>query len=274
MFSKITLLEESNVVIGVNNENQKVFNNQSYSTLYEKRKSIENKFKLFLKEKPNDLLSYSIFNPIIIKKDKNNLFKIDKMKLNQIFSQSEEKRAHNEIYKSKLYELLNPYYLVFEKKYIEEKYLSDSIKAKINKEKDEIRNRDYNISSNKFYDKKNNVYFALLKPNNAYNKVDNRLLLNNAVKNKDFLVKLKNEDDGFAKNLLLHNDFTMKELKLLIAFIYRSVLYVNDPGKINLFYLNNNYDDVYILNENKTLLDLSKEMNKKYELEIFITAEY
>ena len=274
MFSKITLLEESNVVIGVNNENQKVFNNQSYSTLYEKRKSIENKFKLFLKEKPNDLLSYIIFNPIIIKKDKNNIFKIDKMKLNQIFSQSEEKRAHNEIYKSKLYELLNPYYLVFEKKYIEEKYLSDSIKAKINKEKDEIRNRDYNISSNKFYDKKNNVYFALLKPNNAYNKVDNRLLLNNAVKNKDFLVKLKNEDDGFAKNLLLHNDFTMKELKLLIAFIYRSVLYVNDPGKINLFYLNNNYDDVYILNENKTLLDLSKEMNKKYELEIFITAEY
>ena len=274
MFSKISLSEESNIVIGLNNENQKVFNNQAYSTLDEKRKAIEKKYRLFLKEKTNDLLSYSIFNPIKIKNDKNNLFKIDKMKLNQIFIQSEEKRAHNEIYKSKLYELLNPYYLVFEKKYINEKYLSDNIKSKINKERDEIRERDNNMSLNKYYDKKNNIYFALLKKNNAYNKVDNQVLLNNAIKNKDFLVKLKNEDDGFEKNLLLHNFFTMKELKLLIAFIYRSVLSVNDPGKINLFYLNNNYDDVYILNENKTLLDLSKEMNKKYELEIFITAEY
>lgn len=274
MFSKLSILEESNVFIGENDENLKVFNNHSYNTLCEKRNILEKKYKSFLREKPNDLLSYNIFNPIKIKKDKNNLFKIDKIKLNDIFVQSEEKRSHNEIYKSKLYELLNPYYLAFEKKYINEKYLSDVIKSKINKEREEIRDREYNISLNKLYDKKNNIYFALLKKNNNYNKIDNDTLLNNAVNNKDILVRLKNEDDGFEKNILLHNDFTMKDLKFLIAFIYRSVFAVNDPGEIKLFYLNANYEDIYIVNEQKTLLELSKEMKNKYELEIFITAEY
>ena len=71
MFSKFSLLEESKAIISTNNENQKLFNNETFSSLNEKRKQLESKYLPFLKkeqEDPINLLSYSIFNPLKIKK--------------------------------------------------------------------------------------------------------------------------------------------------------------------------------------------------------------
>jgi hypothetical protein len=56
--------------------------------------------------------------------------------------------------------------------------------------------------------------------------------------------------------------------------VYKTVLHVGNPGKVSLFYYNETYTEVYILDENKTLKELGKEMKNKFVLDIFINAEY
>ena len=60
----------------------------------------------------------------------------------------------------------------------------------------------------------------------------------------------------------------------LISFIYKTVLHVGNPGKVSLFYYSDTFTEVYILDENKTLKELGKEMKNKFVLDIFINAEY
>lgn len=273
MFSNFSLLEESKAIIGVNNENQKLFNNQTFISLNEKRKKIESKYLSFLKKEQQDpinLLSYCIFNPLKIKKDPDTKFKIDKDKLNELFLISEDKRLHKEIYKTKLYELLNPYHLVVEKKYIKVKYISNEIKAKFVKDKEEIKERGYNISLNEFYDKNTNIYFGLAQNIGYKYKIKNKDLIKNAVENKELLVKLINESDNFDKKILLKPDFTLEELKLLIIFLYKVSFGVNELKTISLYYDYN----VPIEGDQKTLEELYKKYGNDYELIIYISADY
>ena len=109
MLSKFSLCDESKVVIGINDSQKKTFNDLTFDDLYDKRRKLESRYKLTLKEKQNDLLSFSVFNPIKIEKIKNNKYKINKSKLNDLFIESEEKRLHKDIYNTSLFELINPY---------------------------------------------------------------------------------------------------------------------------------------------------------------------
>ena len=121
MFSKLVLTKDSTNYISTNKDNQKICNNYTFLYLNEKKKDLESKYRIHEGKDPiSNLLYYDISNPIKIKKDKDNKFRIDKDKLNELFLISEEKRLHKEIYKTKLYDLINPYYLVVEKKYIKQ----------------------------------------------------------------------------------------------------------------------------------------------------------
>ena len=240
MLNQINMCESPIVVIGYNEEKETTFNNEIFTSLLSKKKQLESKFSPCIKEKSDDLLCYNIFYPMILSHDENTKYKISKENLNKIFKESNEKRYHKEIYKSKLFELINPYHL----------------------------------SPNEFYDKKNQIYFRLIPKKNKHNKIRNNQLIKLAIKNYDILVRLKNEDDCFDKNFLLRPSFKVRELKSLISFVYKTVLHVGNPGKVSLFYYNETYTEVYILDENKTLKELGKEMKNKFVLDIFINAEY
>lgn len=273
MLSKFSLCDESKVVIGINDDQKKTFNDLTFNDLYDKRRKLDSRYKLILKEKQNDLLSFSVFNPIKIEKIKNNKFKINKSKLNDLFIESEEKRFHKDIYNTNLFELINPYHLIVEKKYIREKYVSDRFKSKFKKEKEKLKEREYAICLDKYHDEKNDAYFQLPHKSDAYNRVKNQTIIKNAIQNHYFLVRLKNSNDKFDKNVLLSPDFTIDELKSLVKFIYRAV-FVENPQNIELFYLNDLYEEVFILDDNKSLLDISKEQNYNNDLEINIHAIY
>ena len=274
MFNQISICESPIVIIGYNEEKEKTFNNEIYTSLLGKKKQLESKFCPCIKEKSDDLLSYNIFYPMHLSLTQDSKYKISKENLNKIFQESNEKRYHKEIYKSKLFELINPYHLVVEKNYISEKYISKEIKAKFNEEKEDMIEREYALSPTEYYDKKNQIYFGFPSRKNKLNKIRNNLLIKTAIKNCDILVRLKNEDDCFDKNFLLRPNFKVRELKSLISFIYKTVLHVGNPGKVSLFYYSDTFTEVYILDENKTLKELGKEMKNKFVLDIFINAEY
>ena len=274
MFNQISICESPIVIIGYNEEKEKTFNNEIYTSLLSKKKQLESKFCPCIKEKSDDLLSYNIFYPMHLSLTEDSKYKISKENLNKIFQESNEKRYHKEIYKSKLFELINPYHLVVEKNYISEKYISKEIKAKFNEEKEDMIEREYALSPTEYYDKKNQIYFGFPSRKNKLNKIRNNLLIKTAIKNCDILVRLKNEDDCFDKNFLLRPNFKVRELKSLISFIYKTVLHVGNPGKVSLFYYSDTFTEVYILDENKTLKELGKEMKNKFVLDIFINAEY
>ena len=274
MSKEVSYPESPIVIIGLNENKEKTFNNEKYSSLLRKKLKIESKYNSLPLEKPNDILSYSTFFPLIITLNSKSQYKITKEKLNKIFVESSQKKFHKEIYNSKLFELINPYYLVSEKKYINEKYISNAIKSKFNEEKEEILEREYALSSNEFYDKNNQIYFGFVSQRNKMNKIRNNTLIKKAIIEKNILVRIKNEIDCFDKNFLLNSDFKIKELKSLIAFIYKTVLSVKNPGNITLFYYTESFKEIYLNDDNKTLKDIGKEMNKKNVLDIFINADY
>ena len=251
------------IIVRSANENGKiVINNLSYENLIEERKKLEQRFKKSFKESPNELLFYRIINPMKVQKNK---FSIDKDKLNDLFKKTEDKRIHKEIYNSKIYELADPVYLA-RKKYIPEKY------GKLNAGKNKLKQREYDISRDKYYDKKNNIYMEFAPKDSEYNKIKNKELINNSVKNHDILVRIKNDTDDFDKSFLLRPVFTMEEIKSLILFIYKAKFNTNNPGKIYLYY----YDDlreIMINDDKKRLIDLTKEMNNKYYVEISFFIE-
>lgn len=274
MSREVSIPESPIVIIGLNEYKEKTFNNEKYSSLLNKKIKIESKYNSLPLEKPNDIFSYNTFFPLIISLNSKSQYKITKEKLNQIFIESAQKKFHKEIYNSKLFELINPYYLVAEKKYINEKYISEEIKSKFNEEKEEMLEREYALSPNEFYDKKNQIYFGFASQRNKMNKIRNNTLIKKAMIEKNILVRIKNEIDCFDKNFLLNYDFKIKELKSLISFVYKTVLRVKNPGNITLFYYNDTFKEIYLNDDDETLKDIGKEMNNKNVLDIFITVDY
>ena len=275
MFSKFAILDESLCLLSTNSEKQRLFNYQTFPYLNEKRKKLESKYLSFLNNEPSiNLLAYNICNPLKIKEDKENKFKISKEDLNNLLIKSESNRLHKDIYNSKLYDLLNPYHLVVEKKYIKERYISDLVKSKFIHDKKEKDERGYKMSLYEFYDKKKKLYFGLQKKDSSYNKVANNVVIKNAVDNKNILVKIRNESDYFEKILLLKPEFTVEELKLLIQFLYKVLLGVNNLSKIYLYYWDEFGYEQEINQDKKTMEELHQLFGKHYELNIFITADY
>ena len=138
------------------------------------------------------------------------------------------------------------------------------------KDKEEIKERGYNISLNEYYDKNKNIYFGLAQKNVQKNKIKNKDVIKNAVENKELLVRLINELDNFDKKLLLKPEFTLEDLKVLIVFLYKVSFGVNELKKISLYY---DYD-FPIEDDQLTLADLYKKWGKNYELLIYINADY
>jgi hypothetical protein len=274
MFNQISFCESPIVIIGFNEEKEKTFNNEVFTSLLGKKKQLESKFCPCINEKSEDLLCYNVFYPMHLSLKEDSKYRISKENLNKIFQESNEKRNHKEIYKSKLFQLINPYHLVKEMNYISEKYISKEIKAKFDEEKEDMLERECALSPTEYYDKKNQIYFGFQSKKNKSYKMRNNVLIKNAIKNCDILVRLKNENDCFDKNFLLRPSFKVRELKSLISFIYKTVMHAGDPGKISLFYYSEIFTEVYIVDEDKTLKELGREMKNKFVLDIFINAEY
>ena len=275
MFSKLVLTKDSTNYISTNKDNQKTFNNYTFLNLNEKKKDLESKYRIHAGKDPiSNLLYYDISNPIKIKKDKDNKFRIDKNKLNELFLISEEKRLHKEIYKTELYDLINPYYLVVEKKYIKQNYISDLVKSKFDQDKQEWTERGYDMSSDEFYDKKKKIYFGMEPKDGEYNRIPTKDVIKNAVNNGDIAVRLINEADGFEKILLLKPDMTVDELKMLIIFLYKVKLCVYKINTLSLYYFDKTRNDIEINDDEKTLEELNKTFGDNHEMNIYIAAEY
>jgi len=274
MFSNISFPKDPISIISQNEQKEKTFNDENYASLYIKKKIINMKYNANQEEKPESILCYHMLRPFNISFNRNTKFRISKEALNKLFSDLEQKRHHKEIYGSKLFELSNPYHLIIEKNYISQKYISEEIKAKFEEEKEEMLEREYALSPNEYYDKKNQIYLRFGSKINKLNKMKNNILIRKAVAKCDILVRIKNEEDCFDKYFLLNPGFKICELKSLVAFIYKTKLFVENPGKITLFYYNNNYRIIYIEDDNRTLLDILKEMNCGFVLDIFINTEY
>lgn len=268
MFSKFSLSEESKNVFGKNNEDQILFNDEPYSILNQRRKQLESKYKSLLSKEPLiNLLYYTINNPLKIKTDEENQFKITKKKLNALLIKSQEDRKHKEIYKTKLYDLLNPYHLVEEKKYIKKENISDEIKSKLNDNKEEKKEREYQLSRYELYDKESKIYFGL----NKDNLQSDKYVIKYSVNNNYILVKINNESDGMEKTLLLNPDFTVEELKLLIKFFYKIKCGYDNVDNISLYFFNS---DTKINEDKKTMKELNDIFENNDELNIVFTSDY
>jgi len=278
MMLNFELKDESNNVIGINNQENRTYNGQAFKYLNKKKNYLEDKYKNLssFKEKRSDLLSYYSFNPIKLCKNENMRYKIKKSELNKFFIDSKEKRLHKDIYNSKLYDLINPYNLVKDK-LIKCKHISSEIQRTFTEEQHLMKERENSINTNKYCDKSKNISFELLKKSdkNPFNLISDKKVLSNAIREQQFLVTLKNMNDSFSKVLLLSPSFTVGELELLIKFIYRAVYKEDKIEMINLYYYKSNIDsEILIMPKEKTLRELSKEMNSKIELEILIQTLY
>jgi len=264
-------------IIGTNLNQEITFNNNTYIDIEKKNKNLISRFE-GMSEK-NDLIFYQILNPIKIEKNKINTkikFSCDKNSLNELFLDFKKNRNKKEIYSNELYELLNPYYLV-DKCFLNKKHLSKEILDEFEEEKELIIERQINKNKNKYYDKKNKIFFELLNKKdklNQINKIKNKNLIDNCINDNCLVVRLKNLNDNlFNKILLLKPDFTLDDLKLLIKFIYKSKYGKEYINNIDLFYQDSLCNDYKIDNVN-TLRDLAKKLETKYELNIFIEAQY
>ena len=276
MMLNFELKDESNNVIGINSQENRTYNGQAFKYLNKKKNYLEDKYKNLntFKEKRSDLLSYYSFNPIKLCKNEIMRYKIKKSELNKFFIDSKEKRLHKDIYNSKLYDLVNPYNLVKEK-FLKYKHISSEIQRTFTEEQHLIKERENSINTNKYIDK--NISFELLKKNDKspFNLISDKKMLTNAIREQQFLVTLKNMNDSFSKVLLLSPSFTVGELELLTKFIYRAVYKEDKIEMINLYYYKSNiYSEILIMPKEKTLRELSKEMNSKLELEILIQTFY
>jgi hypothetical protein len=278
MMINFELKDESNNVIGINSHENRTYNGQIFKYLNKKKSYLEDKYKNLntFKEKRSDLLSYYSFNPIKLCKNEIMRYKIKKSELNKFFIDSKEKRLHKDIYNSKLYDLINPYNLVKEK-FLKSRQISNEIQRTFTEEQHLIKERENSINTNKYFDKSKNISFELLKKSdkNPFNLISDKKVLSNAIREQQFLVTLKNMNDSFSKVLLLSPSFTVGELELLIKFIYRAVYKEDKIEMINLYYYKSNIDsEILIMPKEKTLRELSKEMNSKIELEILIQTLY
>ena len=172
--------------------------------------------------------------------------------------------------------MINPYNLIKEK-FIKYKHISSEIQRTFQEEQNLIKERENSINTNKYYDKSKNISFELLKKNDksSYNLINDKNMLANAIRDQQFLVTLKNMNDNFNKVLLLSPLFTVGELELLIKFIYRAVYKEDKIEALNLYYYKSKIDsEILIIPKEKTLRELSKEMDSKVELEILIQTFY
>ena len=258
-------------IIGMNNNKEITFNDKSYNDLKEKRAKINSKFSK--NNEDNDLLSYYISKPIKLVKNPNMKFKINKDDLNQFFLELKEKRKEKEIYNSDLFKLFNLYHLIEEKKYLNKNFIPENILINLEEEKESLIEREFNKFSNKFYDTEKRILFELSGKENSNNKIKNYKIIKESIKQKCFIVRLKNNNDNFNQILLLKPDYHLDELQVLIKFLYKTKYGQNDIKMIN-FYYQDDYKNELNIEEIKTMDDLSKKINSKIELTIYIDAQY
>lgn len=268
MLVQFSFDEETKDVISANNNNEMTYNGNTLKMLKQKRKRLESHKKD--KEKVDDLLYYLISKPLKINRNKELKCTINKKELIKFFFDAKEKRCQKEIYNTPLYQLLCPYYLSVKKKYIDLKYIPQEIKEEFTDEKENLFERENNMNYNKYYDRKNKAHLELSTTNKS-----NYDIIQQAVSHHRILTRLKNEEDNFRSNLLLMPTTTVSELKTMITFLYRSILFEDKVEQLNLYYYPENFPNEKPLNNDyQTLLDLSKEMKSDFELQIYIHAYY
>ena len=285
--NNFSITEDSKLIISINDEKEKLCNNKSYKFLSKKRDQINSLLKNIQEEKEkeekekeekeevkNYLISYYSLNPIKLVKNPNMKFKINKDDLNKFFIESKEKKENKEIYYSELYKLINPYYLIQEKKYINKKYISKENLETLEQEKEALIERDNNKCSNKYYDRNKKILFELPRNQREFNHIKNNELIKNCIDEKYLVVRIANCWDDFNEILLLKPNFGLDELIILIRFLYKAKYGQNSIKSFHLFD-HEDYKDGLDLEQIKTLKDLYKKIKpEKPELSIYIDAQY
>lgn len=276
MMKNFSLCEESEPKVGVMISTQeRTFGGNSFKTLNSKRLKLNSKF-LIIGENDynNNLLFYNTSNPLILKKDANKKmrFTINKDDLNKLFKDSINMRNNKEIYDNKLFELLIPSYLV-DKGFVSKKFISKENLKNFELEKDILKEREINKNNNKYFDRINNISFELLDKEDKLNKIKNRKVIKNCINDNCYVVKVKNIDDDFNASFLLKPNFTIEELKALIKFAYKVKRQIKDIEEIKLYY-DESCQDNFKLENYLTMFDISNKIKTKFELIIYIVADY
>ena len=285
--NNFSITEDSKLIISINDEKEKLCNNKSYKFLSKKRDQINSLLKNIQEEKEkeekekeekekeeNYLISYYALNPIKLVKNPNMKFKINKDDLNKFFLESKGKKENKEIYYSELYKLINPYYLIQERKYINKKYISKENLETLEEEKEALIERDNNKCSNKYYDRNKKILFELPRNQREFNHIKNNELIKNCIDEKYLVVRIANCWDDFNEILLLKPNFGLDELIILIRFLYKAKYGQNSIKSFHLFD-HEDYKDGLDLEQIKTLKDLYKKIKpEKPELSIYIDAQY
>ena len=277
--NNFAISEDSKLIMSINDDKEVLFNDKSYKFLNKKRAQFNSRLEFITeteKEK-NDLIFYYSLNPMKLVKNPNMKFKISKDDLNKFFIESREKKENKEnkeIYYTKLYELINPYHLIQEKKYINKKYISQENLKILEQEKEVLIERENNKYKNKYYDKNKRISFELPKNQREFNYIKNGELIKKCIDQKCLVVKLTNLFDDFSEILLLQPNFGLEELIVLIRFLYKTKYDQNNIKSLNL-YNQEDLKDKIDLEKIKTLKDLYEKLKPKtYELSIFIDAQY
>lgn len=264
--------DKSRSTISINSDKERTFNGCSYQQLNDKKNKFKKKFQNIADKK--DLYLYYNMNPILLNKNKEMKFMINKNDLNNFFVESKIKRMNDEIYYNQIFKLINPYYLVEHKKFLNKKYLSKEIIDTLNDEKNLLYERSIFINNNKYYDNNKNISFEIPNKNDVkyskYYKISNEKLIKDSINKNCLVVKLINEDDGFEKILLLKRDTCLEDLKSLIIFLYKSKYKKKINEKITLY----REDNDEVIDNVKTLDELSKLMGSKHELGIIVEVKY
>ena len=269
--NNLKISEDSLPIKSINYKKEITFNGNSYKILNKKRSRFISKYQKI--EEKNDIYFYHTLNPINIIKNPNMKFKIKKEDLNKLFNELKEKRDFSEIYNTDLFKLSNLYHLIKEKNYIDKKYFSQEISENLKEEKQALIERDNNKYKNKYYDKNKKILFELPGKEHELNRINNFVLIQESINQNKFIVRLKNINDDFNEILLLKPYFDFNELKALIRFLYKTKYDQNNIKIINL-YEQEDYKIEINIEETKTLNDLSDKINSKFELTIYIDAQY
>lgn len=266
---KYTISENPNFTISVSNDGNNTFNDITYKNIV----NTNNKLSLMSLNNIKYLYQY-ISNPIKINIDKciKNNFDVNKDDLNKFFEESEQRRKNDEIYKSSLFQILNPYYVINTKKYITANNFSEKIKCQLTKAKKELNEQKVKIDPDKYFDEKKNVCIECEKED--LRKYNEKKIIEESIREHRFLVRIKN--NKFKKNLLLKPDCTFEKLNSIICFLYKYILKNDNCSNIQIFHTDKYGATNKIEDFSMTLDQFSKMINagwKKREL-IFYTQDF
>ena len=125
--------------------------------------------------------------------------------------------------------------------FVAKKFISKENLKNFELEKDILKEREINKNNNKYFDRINNISFELLDKEDKLNKIKNRKVIKNCINDNCYVVKVKRQ--------------------------------IKDIEEIKLYY-DESCQDNFKLENYLTMFDISNKIKTKFELIIYIVADY